>query len=366
MNWLVVAAAASVVAVGCTQAEGEAGNGDEAGQEQLNVRVVNVEVQPVQLGEFTGFIRVTGEVEAVNDATVSAEESGRVKELLADRGASVEQGQALIKLEDDILAAQTDEARAAARLAQEEWERQRTLWEVDSVGTELMYLQRKYQADIAAARLDQFESRLDRTVVRAPVAGVFDDYYLEVGEMAVPGAQIARVVGIDRVKVTAGVPERYVRSVAAGDAAIVTFDVFPGREFNGRVRFVGTSVDRSNRTFEIEILLRNPQRIMKPAMVANVQVQRERLEDVITVPQAVVQRSADGYKVFVVEDRDGFYVAKARSVALGPASGNVVVIEEGLEVGDLVVTLGQQLIDDESRVRLVNEVQDRTAVAREN
>ena len=365
MDVLTALLAAAAFATGCSQAAGEAETADTS-QGQLDVRVVNVEVARVGLSEFTGFIRVTGEVEAVNDATVSAEESGQVREILAEKGRWVERGQPLVKLEDDLLAAQVEEARAAASLAREEWDRQRRLWEMDSIGTELMYLQRKYQAEIAEARLAQLEARLDRTVVAAPVSGVFDDHFLEVGEMAVPGAPVVRVVDISRVRVTAGVPERYARSVRRGDPAIVTLDIFPGREFNGRVGFVGASVDPSNRTFEIEIMLDNPEGIMKPAMVANVRVQRERMADVVVVPQDVVLRSAEGYKVFVVEDRDGFPVAKAREVELGPASGDDVVIIRGIEVGDLLITLGQQLVDDESRVRVVDEVGTGAAVARGN
>jgi multidrug efflux pump subunit AcrA (membrane-fusion protein) len=112
-------------------------------------------------------------------------------------------------------------------------------------------------------------------------------------------------------------------------------------------------VEQSSRTFPIEILLNNPEGIMKPAMVANVRVQRERLSDVLVVPQHVVLRSADGYKVFVVTSDDR-PVAKARSVVLGPTSGNAVIVESGLEVGDLLVTVGQQLVDDGTRVRVVN------------
>lgn len=353
-------------AIGCSAESGEDGDGNQANGEQQNVRVVNVEVDRVAPGQFTGFIRVTGEVEAINDAVLSAEESGRVREILAARGDWVEQGQPLLKIEDDMLVAQVQEARASASLAQEEWDRQRQLWEVDSVGTELMYLQRKYQAEIAQARVAQLESRLDRTVVRAPVSGVFDDHYLDVGEMAILGAPVVRVIDISRVRVIAGVPERYARAVQRGDEAIVTFDIFPGRDLSGRVTAVGASVDPSNRTFEIEILLRNREGIVKPAMVANVQVERESLDGVISVPQNVVLRSADGYKVFVVEERDGYQVAKAKTVVLGPASGNSVVIEQGLEVGDLLITLGQQLVDDESRIRIVQESPPSTTVAREN
>ncbi len=338
---------------GC--ARDEAGTSDDTNEvERVGARVVNVEVTPVSLGEFTGFIRVTGEVEALSDITIAAEETGRVLRFMAEKGERVRQGQAIAKLEDDLLTAQVGEAEAAAQLAQEEWARQRQLWEEDSVGTELMYLQRKYQSDIAAARLAQLQSRLERTVIRAPVTGVFDDNFLESGEMAVPGAPVVRVVSIDRVRVIAGVPERYARSVQRRDSTLVTFDIFPGREFVGRVNFVGASVDPSSRTFPIEILLDNPEGIMKPAMVANVRVQRERLSDVLVVPQHVVLRSADGYKVFVVTSEGADHRAIARTVTLGPTSGNEVVVDSGLQIGDLLVTVGHQLVDDGSRVRVVN------------
>jgi RND family efflux transporter MFP subunit len=353
-GWLGLAVAICVLpAAGCSRGEADAPDGQSV-PEDVNVRVVNVEVTPVVQTRFTGFIRVTGEVEALNDVTISAEEAGRVSSFLVRKGQWVGSGDPIAKLEDDFLAAQVEEARAAAQLAEEEWLRQRQLWEQDSIGTELLYLQRKYQAEIAAARLAQLESRLARTVIRSPVAGIFDDNYLEVGEMALPGQAVVRVVSTNRVKVTAGVPERYARSVQRGDSAVVTFDIFPGRDFIGRVNFVGTSVDQSSRTFPIEILLNNPEGMMKPAMVANIRVEREQLEDIISVPQQVVLRSADGYKVFVVENEGGVDVAKARDVTLGPASGNQVVVERGLNVGDLLVTLGQQLVDQDSRVRVIN------------
>ncbi len=360
MNWckalgidsvLWVAVAGSLVSA-CTRTEAGAAN-ETGGAGEIGSRIVNVEVTPIVLREFTGFIRVTGEVEALNDITISAEESGRIVRFLASKGQRVRQDEEIAKLEDDFLKAQVGEARAAAQLAQEEWERQRQLWEEDSVGTELMYLQRKYQAEIAAARLDQLTSRLERTVIRSPIDGVFDDNFLELGEMAAPGAPVVRVVATDRVKVTAGVPERYARSVQRGDSVLVTFDIFPDREFAGRVDYVGASVDPSSRTFPIEILLNNPEGIMKPAMVANVRVQRDRLSDVLVVPQHVVLRSAEGYKVFVITPGDQ-PIAEARSVVLGPSSGNEVIIESGLEVGDLLITVGQQLVDNGTHVRVVN------------
>ena len=278
----------------------------------------------------------------------------RTGHLTVDQGGGTDRNVRAHRYHVPGVAPQVDEARASASLAQEEYQRQRQLWEEDSIGTEIALLQRRYASEMATARLSSLESRLRRTEIRAPVAGTFEDKFLELGEMAMPGAAVARVVSTGRVKIVAGVPERYARSILVGDEARVTFDIFPNQEFVGQVNFAGASVDPRSRTFGIEIELDNPEGMMKPAMVANLQVERENLSDVVIAPQEVVLRSADGYKVFVVQQVNEHLEAEARTVVLGPASGDQVVIEDGVDVGDLLVTTGFQLIDDGSRVRVVN------------
>ncbi len=361
-RWVVVGLLVGAIpgAQACSPAEGDDGDTSQSAQAQTGARVVNVEVADVALGEFTDFIRVTGEVEAFHDVTIAAEESGRIAAFLVEKGQRVARGQALARLEDQLLKAQAAEARASAQLAQEQYERQRQLWEEEKIGTEIAYLQAKYQAEQAAARLAQLDERLARTVIAAPVAGVFDEKYLEEGEMAAVGAPVARVVATSRVKIAAGVPERFARSVRVGSPAQIWFDIFPGREFEGSIGYVGSSVDPGNRTFPIEIVMNNPDRVVKPHMVANVRVQSERLANVIVVPQEVVLRAADGYKVFVATERDGAWFAVARSVQLGGSAANRTVIVDGLAVGDRLITLGHQQVDDGSRIRIVNDDQSMT------
>ena len=118
--------------------------------------------------------------------------------------------------------------------------------------------------------------------------------------------------------------------------------------------YVGAAVDPVNRTVPIELVLDNPGRRIKPRMVANVQVARARLADVVVVPQQVVLRTEDGFEVFVVVDEDGRPVARRRPVTVGAGAENQVVITGGLAPGDVLVTLGQRLVDDGSRVRIVN------------
>jgi RND family efflux transporter MFP subunit len=156
------------------------------------------------------------------------------------------------------------------------------------------------------------------------------------------------------VKITGGVPERYALFVDAGDEADVAFDVLPGEAFRGRIRYVGASVDPVNRTIPIELVLDNPGNRIKPRMIANVKVARERLDSVVVVPQQVVIRTEDGYEVFVVDDLDGRPVARRRAIEIGASADNRVVVEGGLAPGEVLITLGHQLVDDGSRVRNVN------------
>ncbi len=172
--------------------------------------------------------------------------------------------------------------------------------------------------------------------------------------MAVVGAPVVRVVAIDRLKVNGGVPERFAPWVQRNDRAVITFDILPDHEVEGANGYVGSSVDDRSRTFPVEIVINNPGGIMKPQMVANVQLERLNLTDVIVVPQEVVLRTELGYQVFVAEDRDGTTFAVARAVELGPGYGDRVVVEGGLEIGERLITAGAQLVDDGSRVGIVS------------
>lgn len=348
--WLPAAVAFAQVSCAPTE-EADAATEDSAATSA--VRVINVEVTPVTRGAFTDFIRIAGRVEAFEDVVVSADESGVLERYLVERGDRVRAGEPLVRLNADVLEAEAAEARASAALAKEQYARRRQLWEVEHIGTEIAYLQAKYEAKMAEARLANLEARLARSILRAPITGVFEEKYLEAGERADVGDAVLRVVTISPIKVVGGVPERLAPFIQEGNRARLTFDVFGPREFGGRINFVGSTVNPQNRTFLIEIVIANPEGIIKPEMIANIQVVRARADSVVVIPQTAVVRGADGYHVFVVSEADRGMVAQARPVTLGTSYENRVVVEAGLEVGDLLITTGQQLVDAGSRVRVV-------------
>jgi membrane fusion protein (multidrug efflux system) len=340
--------AGMVVVAACGEADGAPEPAGEA-----FVRVVNVEVAELEPSQFVEDIRLTGTIQASRDVMISAEENGVIREVLVDKGQPVRAGAALLQIDSALLEAQVAEARAQSELARETWERRRRLWEEDGVGSELAYLEARYAADQAQARLATLEERLARTVIRAPFSGVFDERRVDVGSLVSAGTVVGRIISLDPVKVTAGVPERYAADVKAGAEVDVRFDALSGQLFKGSVDYVGSTVDPRTRTFPIEVEVDNPGSVIKPEMVASARLVRQVSEGVIVVPQEAVVRTETGYRAFVVEGSADNAVARAVDVELGAGRDDVVHVVRGLRAGQQLVVLGQQQLADGDRVRIV-------------
>ncbi len=335
---------------GCGGAQAE-----DATQEDEFVRVINVEVNTVEPMTFTETIRLTGSVQANQDVMISAEESGVLREIMVEKGNRVRAGQEIFRLDDDLLSAQVEQARAMAALARETWERRKRLYEEDQVGSELVYLEAKYAAEQAAANLRLLEERLERTVIRAPIAGVLDSREIEVGSMVGAGTPVARIIDNDPVKITAGVPERYAPDVRTGARADVTFDVLAGEVFTGDITYVGVAVNPRNRTFPVELVLPNPGGMIKPEMVANLELVRRSMDEAVVIPQEALVRTETGFVVFLVEEGEDGRLAREQEVQVGPGQGNQVRIVSGLSAGDRLIVVGQHSVAAGDRVNVVAE-----------
>ena len=337
---------------GCGGARGEPS--EETGDAGEGYRrVVNVEVERVEARNFTNTIRLTGVALAMRDVMVSAEEAGVVRRILIDRGNPVRTGNAILRLDDAILKAQVAAAAAQAEYDAEVWESRRKLFEEDGVGSELAYHQAQHAAEQSRGTLEALQARHARTTIRAPVRGILNDRFVEVGTMVSPGTVVARVVQADTIRIMSGVPERYALHVAVGTGASVSFDVLPGETFAGSMTYVGAVVDPDARTFPVELTLPNPGGVIKPGMVAEVSATQGELADAIVAPRQALVSMENGQVVFVVEEAGGETVAAARRVEVAASQGNDVVIGSGLEPGDRLVVVGQQGLTDGDLVRVV-------------
>ena len=357
---LLPAAGAALLALGgCGDAPGAAdesaapeGSAPREAAAAANGRVVNVEVDTLAPRAFTDAIRLTGTVHADREVMLAAEEGGTVAAVPADKGDTVRRGQALVRLEDDLLRAQRDEAEAQAALDADQWGRRKRLYEVDGIGTEEEYVEARLGADQSKARLDLIEARLRRAVVRAPFDGVIDLRLVEVGSVVAPGQPVARILDLQPLTVTAGVPERYAAKVAPGDRATVAFAALEDT-CGATVSYVGAAVDGGQRTFPVELDLERPVAGAKPAMVAEVTLVLEVHPGAIVVPNQALVRTEEGFTAFVAADGVDGPVARARPVTLGASGGDEVVATSGLSEAERLIVVGQEQVADGDRLRIV-------------
>ena len=204
------------------------------------------------------------------------------------------------------------------------------------------------QAAAANAGVESARSQLGNTRVVAPFSGTVEERLAEPGELAAPGQPVVRLVASGAVKIVAGVPERYATEIEPGTQVRVVPNAYGAEPRGGRVTFVGSAINTQSRTFPVEIAVDNADRTLKPEMVVRLELTRDVLRDVITVPQETIIRDERGTSVYVVADG----AAARRVVELGPTSGADVVILSGVQPGDQIIVSGQADLAEGDRVRV--------------
>ncbi len=361
---------AGSVAAGCTA---PADSQTPPGETSVNggqMRSVRVETQPVTPTDFTEVIELTGSVEANNDATVSAQTAGTVEYLLplgatAPRGAIIARINAgLTDAAVEQASAQVASATAQMNLARETYQRQEPLYR-DSVISVLEFETVRTQLNQAEAQLQQAEGLLRQvqeqaryTRVTAPFSGRIEQHFVEVGEQTAPGMPIVRIVNTNTVKITTGVPERYAGDISEGSTVEVQFNTYGVDPISGIVSFAGSAIERSSRTFPIEIQVSNRKGQLKPEMIGKVLLTRAQLTDVVVVPLQAIIRDENGTNVFVAENDGPQRVAVRRTVVVGPTYSGRAVIHEGLSPGDELVVSGQNLLTPGDRLDVLSTAPD--------
>lgn len=308
-----------------------------------------VKTTVIQGQYFEENYKISGIVKPFESAKLSSEEGGLIVYLTKDKGNRVGRGEVVVKLKKDTDEAAYLQALAQYELAKDNFQRTERLYK-DEVATEQQFTNSKLQLEIAEKSVNLYKIRLEKGYVKSPISGVVDAKYMNKGEMTAPGSPIINVVNISSVKISCGVPERYITQVKKGEKVKVTFSVLPDEEYEAVINYVAPSLNPQNRTFEIELVMDNPNGKFKPEMSANITFVNKSVDNAVVLQQDYIVDNGDEKFVFVLEGD----VAKKRIVKLGGRSDNMVMIEEGLNIGETLINVGFQGLNDGDKVLLVN------------
>lgn len=315
-------------------------------------RVPSVKVMPLKSCTVEDRLILTGGVLPWEDILISAETSGKIDSITVKEGDLIQAGQELVRIDTRLLNAHLDQARAQEKLASQELHRIQALAEKGVATTQASD---KVAADkeMAAANLRLVEIQLQKSAVSAPIPGIVDRLFKDKDEFVDTGMPLVRLVQMDKLKVSVGVPEREVGNFAPNAPAIVTLDAIEGREFNGSIHKIATTADPSTLTFVTEIAVDNPDGIIKPGMVARVRLVRRVCPDSVTVPIFSVMTVEN--QRFVMVEESG--VARVRPIEIGIIQDDVVQAVTGLKPGDRLIVSGQRELIEGDPVQ-VSEVLD--------
>ena len=323
-------------------------NESQPSSKPTNGQAVDVKVRPITPTKFTEHIRLTGTIASYDDIMVPAEEGGKLIAWKVPKGAAVAKGQVIAKIDDAILHAAFDAANAQYQLAETNFTKQQKVFEEQAI-SDLQMKSFEYQRDAAKAGMDLAKARWDKTSIKSPVNGILNNRFVDEGEMIGPGMPVAHVVSSARLKVLAGVPERYAGAFKLGDVVKFSVDAFPSETFSGKVIFIGAAVSKDNRSIPVEVQVTSGSSKLKPDMIASMDIMLAAKTNCIVVPEDYVQQVDKGIHVVYIAVNG---VAEERKIQLGGSSNGNVLVLGGLRSGDNLITLGYQNVANGQSIKV--------------
>lgn len=330
------------------------------------VRIMPVSVGKAERGPMPVRFDTIGTVQAIASVTVRSRVESQILEVGFDDGAMIKAGDLLFRLDSRAIEAQIRQAeatlsrsRAQLEQAQRDVKRQEQLaanefaskQRLDDARTSVETLAAQIRGDEAA--LDNLKVQLSYYTIRAPVGGRAGVAGLKAGNIVKTGdatGPLATIVQITPIYVAFAVPQRLLPEIRAamaqGTARVTATPQGSAESAEGRIAVIDNTVDAQSGTITLRAIFDNSGDLLWPGALCNVRVVLRVEPRAVSVPSEAVQPGQSGTFVFVVSDG----VARVRPVTVARAIDGRSVISSGLEGGETVVTDGQLLLNEGSKV----------------
>jgi multidrug efflux pump subunit AcrA (membrane-fusion protein) len=381
-----------LAAAACSKGETAQARGREAGAKAVKLEVVKQE-------RVARSVDLVGTLAAVDQVTISSEADGKVSRILADLGDRVQAGQPLVLVDREKQQYNLDQQKAALartlaqygapdpehlpdiektpdvqkanadlRQAKQAYDRTNELFKralvpqqmLDDAGATLQSKQAGYdlslqnaknlrasiQASEASMRLA--DRQLRDTEIRAPFDGYVEKRLVNLGELVKTQMPVMSIVRVDPLKVVAEIPEKMAPWIRDGQQVEMHVDAYPDKAFAGKVSRISPAVNTATRAFPFEALAPNKDGLLKPGTFARVHIESGKMDDVLTLPYAVLQYRYGVNRVFVVEGDK----LVAHELKIGERIGDRVEILSGVSPGDRVAANDIDKLTDGMKVTI--------------
>jgi len=299
---------------------------------------------PVSTSIFKSYIEVQGRVDADESVSITTEMPGTITRINVKVGDHVSKGQVIAETDVRAQSQQLAALQASMALVNQMYEKQKNLWE-QKIGTEIQFLQMKTAKEGLEASVSALQEQIRMSKIISPIEGTVDLMNLKVGQAVSPGMGVVNVVNFSNMKVKADVAESYASRVKNNNEVLVYFPDLKD-SVAGKIHYASRAINAMTRTFAVEMLL-DGKKEFHPNTVAKLKINDyQSPEPIITLPVKYIQKGTETSYVLIAENGK----AVRKLVKIGREYAGIAEITEGLKTGDIVITLGYDLVNEGDKV----------------
>lgn len=338
---------------------------------------VPVKIYKANASTISKFIRVTGTVTAEEDVIVYSKIAERVERIYVTPGQKVIKGQLLAVQKNDILKqslgmaiAALKTAEAHAKLATQDFKRMNILFNQRAISRQ-QFDQAKTANETATHTLEQSKSgyeqakeRYENSLIKAPFNGVVAAVNVEENQMINAGHPVVQVLSSSKMKAKVNITGEDINNVKTGQTVVIKFPAIRGEEFNGKVEKINSSVDQMSKSLEVEIAFLTSDNRIKSGMFGEFLIETHNHSNSLVIPEAAlitqtevqisretgIQNPIKKYYLFVVNSGS----AKLKEVQTGITNNGQIEISSGLNKGDSVIIVGQNIVKEGQSVNIID------------
>lgn len=315
-----------------------------------------VSVTKVEAESFQPTLTAVGTLKAAEQVNVTSQTGGKVTKILFEDGQDVNEGDLLAVLDDAAQRSELEGAIAQRDGAADALRRYKPLLEEGAI-SQLKFDQLEATYKEAAAQVGEARAALSFVRVTAPFSGRVGIRQVSLGQMVQPGENIVTLDTEGGLYCDFSLPEANREQVSIGQAVTLTTDAVPGQAFAGTVSAIDPDIETSTRNFGVRATFPQSEQALTPGAFANLSLEVGAPSNVLMVPRTAIAYTLYGDTVYVLQEstkskRDGVTAYQVKKVAVTPGTqdGQNVIMDQGLEEGQLIVTSGQLRLDDGSWV----------------
>ncbi|MFM7022369.1 MAG: efflux RND transporter periplasmic adaptor subunit [Flavobacteriales bacterium] len=315
------------------------------------ITVFPVTVIKASQQKIAGDFSVSGTFQPFRELNFVSETAGRVVSLLVTNGDVVSQGQVIARLDDEQVKYDLSLAEAAYQKAEDDLNRFKTMSQQGAV-TKQQVADMNLNYNSAKNKLNTLQRISRNASVVAPISGTINNLRIEVGSYLAPGAVIAEIVDVSKIKMNVKLSDAEILKIKRGDKAEVRADLFMDSKFSATVNSLSVKADGAKK-YDVQLLVDNSDKNpVKAGMTGTASFASSGEKQAILIPKNCILGGVKNPSVYIVNPKDG--AAHLQPIVIGLNVEEKVEVLRGINPGDIVVVSGQLNLSEGKKVEIIN------------